>query len=190
MARTLGKHIRPPSLPRAGPVLQNVFDTESSFMRPRTNAGWLTPSIRVRLILVSLKPIRGNTRFAPHDISGLIELMGGRPKLTLKLDQSSPLKAKPRPRAVRHYGIDRPVCAWQRTQPSRAYCTTSPDNLENAVSRAPDHGTFYTAGPEGLIEMKTAVDVGLVRMSAAGFYPVTPAHPFYTIGTTLFLNYF
>ncbi len=67
---------------------KNVFDTETGFMRPKKNGGWLTPFEPRE---VNNNYTEGNawqyTFFVPQDISGLISMMGGVNKFEKKLDE-------------------------------------------------------------------------------------------------------
>jgi len=67
---------------------KNVFDKQTGFMRPRKNGNWLQP----------FEPREVNNHFTeanswqysffvPHDINGLINLMGGEQKFEQKLDE-------------------------------------------------------------------------------------------------------
>src|SRR6185369_3262572 len=67
---------------------KNVFDRESTFVRPRSNGGWLTP-FDPREVNFGFTEANSwqYSFFAPQDISGLIDLMGGEKKFASKLDQ-------------------------------------------------------------------------------------------------------
>jgi predicted alpha-1,2-mannosidase len=64
---------------------KNVFDRNSGFMRPRSNGGWLEP-FDPREVTFGFTEANSwqYTFFVPHDIDGLIELMGGREKFAAK----------------------------------------------------------------------------------------------------------
>ncbi|HSL53490.1 MAG TPA: GH92 family glycosyl hydrolase, partial [Pyrinomonadaceae bacterium] len=67
---------------------KNVFDRVSGFMRPRNNGGWVEP-FDPREVTFAFTEANSwqYTFFAPHDISGLVALMGGRGQFARKLDQ-------------------------------------------------------------------------------------------------------
>ncbi|HEX7774839.1 MAG TPA: GH92 family glycosyl hydrolase, partial [Pyrinomonadaceae bacterium] len=67
---------------------KNVFDRSTGFMRPRSNGGWLEP-FDPREVTFGFTEANSwqYTFFVPHDIDGLIELMGGRERFAGKLDQ-------------------------------------------------------------------------------------------------------
>ena len=94
---------------------KNVFDPATGFMRPRTNAQWLTP-FDPREVDFNFTEANSwqYTFFVPQDISGLMTLMGGKPAFAAKLDA---LFAAPtqnhRPRTGRHHGTNWPICARQ-----------------------------------------------------------------------------
>ena len=58
---------------------KNVFDRSTGFMRPRTNAQWLTP-FDPREVDFNFTEANSwqYTFFVPQDISGLMALMGGK----------------------------------------------------------------------------------------------------------------
>ena len=67
---------------------KNVFDPIAGFMRPRSNGNWLEP-FDPREVTFGFTEANSwqYTFFAPQDISGLVDLMGGRQKFAKKLDQ-------------------------------------------------------------------------------------------------------
>ncbi|HKR59317.1 MAG TPA: GH92 family glycosyl hydrolase, partial [Pyrinomonadaceae bacterium] len=66
---------------------KNVFDRATGFMRPRTNAQWLIP-FDPREVDFNFTEANSwqYSFFVPHDITGLITLMGGKPAFVAKLD--------------------------------------------------------------------------------------------------------
>src|SRR6185503_20237429 len=69
---------------------KNVFDYSTGFMRPRSNGNWVEP-FDPREVTFAFTEANSwqYTFFAPHDISGLIALMGGREQYALKHVQLS-----------------------------------------------------------------------------------------------------
>src|ERR1043165_36129 len=74
---------------------QNLFDTETHFFRPRTNGGFIKPFAPQE---VTFNFTEGNSWqysfFVPHDISRLMQLMGGETKFVEKLDELFSTQAK------------------------------------------------------------------------------------------------
>jgi predicted alpha-1,2-mannosidase len=169
---------------------KNVFDTETGFTRPRSNAAWLTP-FDPREVNFSFTEANSwqYTFFAPQDISGLIELMGGRQKFALKLDQMFAAKSKTTGREQSDItGLIGQYAHGNEPSHHVAYLYNfagQPWKTQFRVRQIMDN--FYTAKPDGLIGNE---DCGQMSawyvLSAAGFYPVTPGSPVYTIGTPLF----
>ncbi|MBE0638667.1 MAG: GH92 family glycosyl hydrolase, partial [Bacteroidales bacterium] len=67
---------------------KNIFDPETGFMRAKTNETWFSPFDPAE---VNFNYTEANSwqysSFVPQDISGLMELMGGREKFIERLDQ-------------------------------------------------------------------------------------------------------
>jgi predicted alpha-1,2-mannosidase len=169
---------------------KNVFDTESGFMRPRTNGGWLTP-FDPREVNFSFTEANSwqYTFFVPHDISGLIELMRGKQKFAAKLDQLFAADSKTTGRDQADItGLIGQYAHGNEPSHHMAYLynyVNQPWKTQARVRQILDN--FYKPEPDGLIGNE---DCGQMSawyvLSAAGFYPVTPGAPVYAIGTPLF----
>ena len=169
---------------------KNVFDTESGFMRPRTNANWVTP-FDPREVNSSFTEANSwqYTFFVPHDVSGLIALMGGKQKFVKKLDQL--FAAESRTTGRDQADITGLIGQYaQGNEPSHHMVylynyVNQPWKTQSRVRQILDN--FYKPEPDGLIGNE---DCGQMSawyvLSAAGFYPVTPGLPLYAIGTPLF----
>jgi predicted alpha-1,2-mannosidase len=169
---------------------KNVFDPASGFMRPRTNANWLTP-FDPREVDFNFTEANSwqYTFFVPQDVSGLIELMGGKQKFALKLDQLFAADSK----TTGRYQADITGLIGQYAhgnEPSHhmAYLynyVNQPWKTQFRVRQILDD--FYQPEPDGLIGNE---DCGQMSawyvLSAAGFYSVTPGSPVYAIGSPLF----
>ena len=169
---------------------KNVFDTESGFMRPRTNANWLTP-FDPREVNFSFTEANSwqYTFFVPHDISGLVELMGGKQKFAAKLDQLFAADSKTTGRDQADItGLIGQYAHGNEPSHHMAYLynyVNQPWKTQSRVRQIMDN--FYKPEPDGLIGNE---DCGQMSawyvLSAAGFYPVTPGSPLYAIGSPLF----
>jgi predicted alpha-1,2-mannosidase len=169
---------------------KNVFDHASGFMRPRSNGGWIEP-FDPREVTFAFTEANAwqYTFFVPHDVSGLIELMGGQQKFAAKLDQL--FAAESRTTGREQVDITGLIGQYAHgNEPSHhvAYLYNyagQPWKTQARVRQIMDQ--FYKPEPDGLIGNE---DCGQMSawyvLSAAGFYPVTPGSKVYVIGTPLF----
>ena len=168
---------------------KNVFDPATGFMRPRTNTQWLTP-FDPREVDFNFTEANSwqYTFFAPHDISGLIELMGGKPAFVAKLDALFSAESKTTGREQADItGLIGQYAHGNEPSHHMAYLynyANQPWKTQARVRQIMDN--FYQPTPDGLIGNE---DCGQMSawfvLSAAGFYPVTPGAPIYAIGTPL-----
>jgi predicted alpha-1,2-mannosidase len=169
---------------------KNVFDVRTGFVRPRTNGNWLTP-FEPREVNFSFTEANSwqYTFFAPQDVSGLIELMGGRLAFGTKLDQlfleDSPTTGREQADIT---GLIGQYAHGNEPSHHMAYLYDYVGEQWKTAARVRDIlERFYQPTPDGLIGNE---DCGQMSawyvLSAAGFYPVTPGSPVYAIGTTLF----
>ena len=67
---------------------KNLFDKQTGFMRPKQNGNWIEPFAPNE---VTFHFTEGNSWvysfFVPHDVSGLLELYGGKANFAKKLDE-------------------------------------------------------------------------------------------------------
>ena len=169
---------------------KNVFDRQSGFMRPRTNAGWLSP-FDPREVDFNFTEANSwqYTFFVPHDISGLITLLGGKQAFTGKLDALFSADSKTTGREQADItGLIGQYAHGNEPSHHMAYLynyANQPWKTQARVRQIMDN--FYQPTPEGLIGNE---DCGQMSawyvLSAAGFYPVTPGAPIYVIGSPLF----
>ena len=159
---------------RAG-NFRNVIDPQTGFARGRHADGtWASPfdpAVAYKYITEGL-PFQ-YTFFAPQDLPGLIDLVGGRTAFVAKLDALFAGNYYNHGNEPSHhiaYLYDNAGEAWKTQQHVRAV-------LEHE----------YADTPEGLSGND---DCGQMSawyvLSALGFYPVTPGTPVYQIGTPLF----
>ena len=169
---------------------KNVFDPQTGFMRPRTNGSWTEP-FDPREVTFHFTEANAwqYTFFVPHDVNGLIELMGGREKFASKLDQM--FEAESRTTGREQADITGLIGQYAHgNEPSHhiAYLYNyagQPWKTQSRVRQIMDQ--FYKPTPDGLIGNE---DCGQMSawyvLSAAGFYQVTPGSTTYAIGTPLF----
>ena len=169
---------------------KNVFDTGSGFMRPRTNAGWLTP-FDPREVDFNFTEANSwqYTFFVPQDIAGQIELMGGKRNFARKLDAMFAAESKTTGREQADItGLIGQYAHGNEPSHHVAYLYNyagQPWKTQFRVRQIMD--SFYKPEPDGLIGNE---DCGQMSawyvLSAAGFYPVTPGSTVYAIGSPLF----
>jgi predicted alpha-1,2-mannosidase len=175
LAKALGHDDDYRMLMRRSLNYRNVFDPSVGFVRGRhADGSWdqpFDPAGKYRYITEGL-PWQ-YTFFAPHDMPGLIRLMGGREAFIRKLDELF---------AGKHYE--------HGNEPSHhlAYLydyAGEPWKTQDQVRRilVEEYGT----GPGGLSGND---DCGQMSawyvLSALGFYPVCPGVPYYEIGSPMF----
>ena len=169
---------------------RNLFDSHTGFMRPRTNGGWTEP-FDPREVTFHFTEANSwqYTFFVPQDVTGLIDLMGGRENFARKLDQM--FEAESRTTGREQADITGLIGQYAHgNEPSHhiAYLYNyagQPWKTQFRVRQIMDQ--FYKPTPDGLIGNE---DCGQMSawyvLSAAGFYPVTPGSTTYAIGTPLF----
>jgi predicted alpha-1,2-mannosidase len=169
---------------------KNVFDQSTGFMRPRSNGGWIEP-FDPREVTFAFTEANSwqYTFFVPHDISGLMNLMGGRRSFIQKLDQLFAAESRTTGREqVDITGLIGQYAHGNEPSHHMAYLYNyagEPWKTQSRVRQIMDE--FYKPTPDGLIGNE---DCGQMSawyvLSAAGFYPVTPGSPIYAIGSPLF----
>jgi predicted alpha-1,2-mannosidase len=180
---------------------KNVFDTVSGFMRPKTADGnWIEP----------FDPIWSGGHigrdyfaenngwsylwFVPHDLQGLIDLMGGREKFIDKLDTqfSTPFTYLEKHRFLAQFpdmtgllGLYSHGNENARYIPYLYNYAGAPWKTQKRVRDIME--MWYWDGPLGICGDE---DEGLMSawyvMSAIGIYTVCPGLPYYTIGSPIF----
>ncbi len=169
---------------------RNVFDPSTGFMRGRRSDGtWSEPFSPTAASHRQDEYTEGNawqySWYVPHDVRGLIELMGGRDSFIAKLDelfeQSSEMEGAP-PDVTGLIGQYA-----HGNEPSHhiayLYCFAgAPWKTQERIRQITD--TMYDTTPQGLAGNE---DCGQMSawyiLSSIGFYPVDPADGIYVIGT-------
>jgi len=190
MARLLGRDEDYQTFIRRAQFYRNVFDPETGFARPRRNGGWIIP-FDPREVDFNFTEANSwqYSFFVPHDVSGLIELLGSKEKFAAKLDELFTTDSKTTGREQADItGLIGQYAHGNEPSHHMAYLFNyvgQPWKTQQRVRQIMDG--FYSPTPDGLIGNE---DCGQMSawyvMSAAGFYPVTPGAPLYAIGTPLF----
>ncbi len=157
---------------------RNLFDAETGFLRPRYADGrWkedFDPGSR---------PGSGNgfqesnawqeTWYVPHDIPGLIDLMGGPEAFVAKLDAYFG--------SGQHRHVNQPVFL----NPFLYACAGAPWKTQEAVRRT--MAEWYTTAPDGLPGNSDSASMyAWYVLAALGIYPVTPGDGRFVIASPVF----
>ncbi len=169
---------------------ENLFDTKTGFFRPKKNGGFVEPFAPNE---VTFGFTEGNSWqysfFVPHDVSRLMELMGGRQKFVAKLDELFTTSQKLAGREQADLtGLIGQYAHGNEPSHAHAYLYNyagEPWKTQKYVRKIMDE--FYRNAPDGLIGNE---DCGQMSawyvLSASGFYPVNPGDGIYAFGTPLF----
>jgi hypothetical protein len=159
-------------------------------MRPRSNGNWVEP-FDPREVTFAFTEANSwqYTFYAPHDVSGLIALMGGREQFASKLDQLFTAESRITGREqVDITGLIGQYAHGNEPSHHMAYLYNYVGQSWKTQARVRQiMDQFYKPEPDGLIGNE---DCGQMSawyvLSAAGFYPVTPGSTVYAIGSPLF----
>lgn len=194
MAHALGKQEDYVYFKQRSQAFRKVFEPSSGFMRGRRADGFFVEPFDPTF--ASYGPsdfIEGNAWqymwFVPHDVAGLIELLGGDEAFVDKLDQlfgaeTSSSEGKP----VDITGLIGEYAHGNEPSHHTAYLYTFAGRPWKSQQRLNDiMTTLYTNQPDGLCGNE---DMGQMSawyiFSAIGFYPVNPADGRYVFGTPQF----
>jgi len=191
-ARKLGYPIDYSTYIKRAQSYKNLLDPETGFMRPRRNGNWVSP----------FDPREVNNNFteanswqysfyAPHDVNGYLDMIGGRKKLEEKLDQlfSAPSQTTGRDQSditgligqYAHGNEPSHHIAYLYNFTGTAYKTQA---MVHRIMKE-----MYHDAPDGLAGNE---DCGQMSawyiLSALGFYPVTPGTNEYIMGTPGFTS--
>jgi predicted alpha-1,2-mannosidase len=190
VARILGKTEDYRRYSRRAQSYKNVFDPVTGFMRPRSNGNWIEP-FDPREVTFAFTEANSwqYTFFAPQDISGLIDLMGGRRRFADKLDQLFAAESRTTGREQADItGLIGQYAHGNEPSHHMAYLYNyvgEPWKTQFRVHQIMKE--FYKPEPNGLIGNEDCGQMSAWYVfSAAGFYPVTPGSTVYAIGSPLF----
>jgi predicted alpha-1,2-mannosidase len=190
MAKILGKNDDYEIFIKRAQFYKNVYDPESQFMRGRFKNSWFTPFDPYE---VNFNYTEANawqySFYVPQDISGFIDLMGGKHKLEQQLDR---LFSASQNTSGRHQaditGLIGQYAHGNEPSHHIAYLynfINKPDKTQKYVHQILTN--LYRNSPDGISGNE---DCGQMSawyvLSSLGFYPVTPGSNEYIIGTPLF----
>ncbi len=190
MARLLGRDDLSEEFARRAESYRNLFDPSAGFFRSKRNGAWKEP-FTPRAVTVDFTEANAwqYAFFVPHNVSGMIDLYGGREGFTRKLDEmfaaQSVLEGRDQADIT---GLIGQYAHGNEPSHHIAYLYAyagQPWRTQQLVRRIMQD--FYTDAPDGLIGNE---DCGQMSawyvLSALGLYPVNPAQPIYTLGAPLF----
>jgi predicted alpha-1,2-mannosidase len=171
---------------------KNVYDPESQFMRGRFRNTWFSPFDPYE---VNFNYTEANawqySFYVPQDVSGLIDLMGGKKELETQLDKL--FTAKQETSGRNQADITGLIGQYAHgNEPSHQMAFLY--NFINKPSKTQEYvhqilTSLYQNAPDGISGNE---DCGQMSawyvLSSLGFYPVTPGSNDYIIGTPLFEN--
>lgn len=169
---------------------KNIFDRITGFMRAKSNETWFTPFDPAE---VNFNYTEANawqySFYVPQDLSGLMQLMGGRDRFAQKLDDL--FAADPVTTGRNQADISGLIGQYAHgNEPSHhmAYLydyAGTPWKTQEMVHRICKD--FYRNAPDGLIGNEDCGQMSAWYVfSALGFYPVTPGSGIYAFGSPLF----
>lgn len=174
---------------------RHYFDASTNLMRGKLdNAEWVTPFDPVSLGY-STDYVEGNawqwSWFVPHDVEGLIALMGGKEQFISRLDtlfnMSSDLTGNP-DAALDVTGLIGQYAHGNEPSHHIAYLYNyagqpwKTQELTDYILR-----NFYTNEPDGISGNEDCGQMSAwYLLSSMGIYPVCPGNPVYSLGRPLF----
>lgn len=189
-AKSIGKNQDYQYFLKRGQNYKNLFDFSSGFMRARSNGGWFNPFDPFEVNFNYTEANSWQYSFsAVQDISGFIQLHGGRQKVANKLDQLFSVQSE---MSGRHQSdITGLIGQYAHgNEPSHHMAYLYPFVGQTWKTQQKVHQIMkemYTTKPDGLSGNEDCGQMSAwLVMSAMGFYPVTPGTIDYVIGTPWF----
>lgn len=167
-----------------------LFDSETGFMRPRKNGGWLSP----------FSPSEVNNHYTeanswqysfyvPQDIEGLISLHGSDSAFEKKLDQLFTVSSTTTGREQADItGLIGQYAHGNEPSHHMAYLYNYIGKPEKTISKVHQIlNEFYKNSPDGLIGNEDCGQMSAWYVfSSIGFYPVVPAADHYALSLPIF----
>lgn len=190
MARSLGETDIAETFARRAQSYKNLFDPGSRFFRARRGASWHSPFDPYEVNFNYTEANAWQYRFAaPHDVSGMMRLFGGRDAFAEALDAL--FNAKTQTSGREQADITGLIGQYVHgNEPSHhiAYLYNyigQPWKTQQRVRQIMD--TMYADQPDGLSGNEDCGQMSAwLVLSAMGFYPVVPGDPNYVLGTPWF----
>lgn len=189
MAKALGKKEDYKRFLQRAQFYKNVYDPETKFMRGRFRNTWFAPFDPYE---VNFNYTEANSWqysfYAPQDVSGLIELMGGEKKFENQLDKLFTAKDKTSGRhQVDITGLIGQYAHGNEPSHHMAYLYNYIKQPQKTQSRVRQIlRELYKNTPDGISGNEDCGQMSAWYVfSALGFYPVTPGSDEYIIGSPL-----
>jgi putative alpha-1,2-mannosidase len=173
---------------------KNVFDASIGFMRGRTaNGQWISPfDPREPYYNFMMKEASGwgTLWLVPHDVQGLINLLGGRDKFNAKLDEFFTTPYNPKGNCRDCTGVIGQYVQGNQPDQQTAYYYDwggqpwKTQELVRRILRDMYGSDKYGLAHPGMDDQGSTSSWYV--MSAMGFYPVDPARSEYIIGSPIF----
>ncbi|MCG2417720.1 GH92 family glycosyl hydrolase [Aequorivita sp. F47161] len=192
MAKAMGKIKDYKVFSERAQYYKNVFDPETKFMRGRFRNTWFAPFDPYE---VNFNYTEANSWqysfYVPQDISGLINLMGGKAAFENQLDKLFTAKQETSGRQQADItGLIGQYAHGNEPSHHMAYLynfVNKPAKTQEKVHQILNE--LYQNAPDGISGNEDCGQMSAWYVfSALGFYPVTPASNQYIIGTPLFEN--
>ncbi len=190
MAKSLGKEDDYKRFIKRAQSYKNIYDPTVGFMRAKMNGRWFSP-FDPREVNFNFTEANSwqYSFFAPQDITGLINIMGGKDAFEKKLDSLFNTTSETTGRKQSDItGLIGQYAHGNEPSHHMSYLYNylgKPWKTQERVWEIMDK--FYTNEPAGLCGNE---DCGQMSawyvLSAMGFYPVTPGTNIYAIGTPIF----
>jgi predicted alpha-1,2-mannosidase len=193
-AQKLGKQSDSLMFLKRAATYRNVWDPSSGFMRGRREDGsWIAPFYPTEPyynFMYKESTAWQTTWFVPHDIQGLIQLMGGRKSFLKRLDDFFSLPYRPKGIARDITGLIGQYCHGNEPDHHAPYLYNwagAPWKTQELVRKilklmyGSDRAGLGLAGMDDRGE-----NCSWFVLSALGFYTVNPARAEYIIGSPLF----
>lgn len=190
MAKSLGKNEDYKTFTQRAQYYKNSFDPNTQFMRGRYRNTWFNPFDPYE---VNFNYTEANawqySFYVPQDISGFINLLGGKNKLEANLDNLFQAKAETSGRNQADItGLIGQYAHGNEPSHHMAYLynfVNKPYKTQEKIHQILTQ--LYTNSPEGISGNEDCGQMSAWYIfSSLGFYPVTPASNQYIIGTPLF----
>ncbi|MFP5211453.1 MAG: GH92 family glycosyl hydrolase [Acidobacteriota bacterium] len=173
---------------------RNVFDPSTGFMRGRTADGkWISPfDPREPYYNFMMKEASGWSTLwlVPHDVQGLINLLGGREKFAAKLDEFFTIPYHPKGICRDCTGVIGQYVQGNQPDQQAAYYYDwagqpwKTQALTRKILKLMYGSDRYGLGFPGMDDQGSTSSWYV--MSAMGFYPVDPSSPDYILGSPIF----
>lgn len=189
-AKSIGKNDEYKYFVKRGQNYKNMFDASTGFMRARSNGGWFNPfdPFEVNFNYTEANSWQ-NSFSAVQDMTGFIQLLGGKQNLAKKLDQLFSASSKTSGRDQSDItGLIGQYAHGNEPSHHIAYLypfAGQPWKTQKLVHQV--MSTLYRNNPDGLTGNEDCGQMSAwAVMSAMGFYQVTPGTDEYVIGTPWF----